>query len=55
MSDDILDEAAKLMNCNPAAIAIGLTTDAAPGGVTKLAARCREAAGVADIPIFNAS
>jgi len=30
VSDDILDEAAKLMDCNPAAIAIGLTTDAAP-------------------------
>ena len=31
VSDDILDEAAKLMDCNLAAIAIGLQTDAAPG------------------------
>jgi len=31
VSDDILDETAKLMDCNPTAIAIGLTTDAAPG------------------------
>ena len=38
VSEDLIDEAEKLMDCHPAAIAIGLTTDAAPGGVDKLAA-----------------
>ena len=38
ISDDLFAEAEKLMDCNPRAIAIGLTTDAGPGGVAKLAA-----------------
>ncbi|MEM7430001.1 MAG: hypothetical protein AAF441_28370, partial [Pseudomonadota bacterium] len=36
VSEDVVDEATKLMDCHPAAIAVGLTTDAGPGGVTKL-------------------
>ena len=44
VSDDLPGEAAKLMDCNPAAFAIGLTTDAGPGGPAKLAARCRDVA-----------
>ena len=42
VSDDLIEEAQKLMDCNPVAIAVGLTTDAGPGGVQKLAARCAE-------------
>ena len=38
ISDDLPDEAEKLMDCHPLALAIGLTTDAGPGGVAKLAA-----------------
>lgn len=55
VSDDLIEEAGKLMDCHPAALAIGLTTDAGPGGVTKLAARCRELAEVVGVPVFNAS
>ena len=55
ISDDLLDEAAKLMDCNPIAIAIALTTDAAPGGVAKLASRCEELASRIGVPVFNAS
>lgn len=55
VSDDLPDEAAKLMDCAPAAIAIGLTTDAGPGGPAKLAARCAELAQSAGVPVFNAS
>ena len=33
ISEDLHDEAHKLMDCNPLAIAVGLTTDAAAGGV----------------------
>ena len=55
VSDDLLEEAAKLMDCNPAAIAVGLTTDAGPGGVAKLAARCAELADALGVPVFNAS
>ncbi len=55
ISDDLQDEAEKLMDCNPKALAIGLTTDAGPGGVAKLAARCSELADHLQIPVVNAS
>ncbi len=55
VSEDIVEEAQKLMDCGPAALAIGLTTDAGPGGVTKLAARCEEVAAATGIPVLNAS
>ena len=41
ISDDLLAEAEKLMDCRPAALAVGLTTDAGPGGVAKLAAHSK--------------
>lgn len=55
ISDDVISEVEKLMDCQPAAIAIGLTTDAGPGGVAKLAARTKEIAAAAGVPVFNAS
>ncbi len=55
VSDDLTEEALKLMDCNPVAIAIGLTTDAGPGGVAKLSARCRELADAVGVPVCNAS
>ncbi len=55
VSDDLPDEAAKLMDCGPAAIAVGLTTDAGPGGPAKLAARCEQIAAATSVPVFNAS
>lgn len=55
VSDDVIDEARKLMDCNPAALAIGLTTDAGPGGVAKLAARCAELQADVGVPVLNAS
>ncbi len=55
ISDDLIAEAEKLMDCNPIALAVGLTTDAGPGGVAKLAARCGELAEAIGIPVFNAS
>lgn len=55
VSNDLIDEAGKLMDANPLAIAVVLTTDAGPGGVVKLAARCRELADALGIPVFNAS
>ncbi len=55
ISDDLVEEARKLMDCNPAAIAVGLTTDAGPGGVGKLASRCRELADAVGVPVCNAS
>ncbi len=55
VSDDLLEEATKLMDCKPAALAIGLTTDAAPGGVAKLGARCEELEDLVGVPVFNAS
>lgn len=55
VSDDLPDEAAKLMDCGPAALAIGLTTDAGPGGPAKLATRCDEIAAQIGVPVFNAS
>ena len=55
LSDDWFAEAGKLMDCNPLALAIGLTTDAGPGGVAKLQARCVELAAQVGIPVCNAS
>ncbi len=55
VSDDLLEEAQKLMDCAPRAIAIGLTTDAGPGGPAKLAARCDEVSSEIGVPVFNAS
>ncbi|MDE0046188.1 MAG: hypothetical protein OXU19_10060 [bacterium] len=55
ISEDLDAEATRLMDCNPAALAIGLTTDAGPGGVKKLQERCRGLASSLGIPVFNAS
>lgn len=55
VSDDLIEEAEKLMDCSPAALAVGLTTDAGPGGVDKLVARCDELAAHIGIPVCNAS
>ena len=55
ISDDFFDEAEKLMDCNPVALAVGLTTDAGPGGVEKLAARCDQLTQRIGIPVCNAS
>ncbi len=55
ISDDFPEEAAKLMDCNPAAIAVGLTTDAGPGGPDKLAARCSEISQSVGVPVLGAS
>ena len=55
VSDDLFDEAGKLMDCNPLALAVGLTTDAGPGGVEKLEARCAELSAELGIPVCNAS
>ena len=55
VSDDLIDEAGKLMDCNPMALAVVLTTDAGPGGVAKLAARCGELAEALGVPVCNAS
>ena len=55
VSDDLIEEAGKLMDANPRAIAVVLTTDAGPGGVAKLAARCRELSETVGVPVCNAS
>ncbi len=55
VSDDLPDEAAKLMDCNPAAIAVGLTTDAGQGGPVKLKARCDEISKLVGVPVLGAS
>ena len=55
ISDDLIEEAQKLIDCNPAALCIGLTTDAGPGGVEKLARRCAELEHTVGIPVLNAS
>lgn len=55
VSEDIIEEAGKLMDCKPIALAVGLTTDAGPGGVRKLAARCAELAEAVGVPVCNAS
>ena len=55
IADDLFDEADKLMDARPKAIAIGLTTDAAAGGVAKLADVCDALADHVGIPVRNAS
>jgi maleate isomerase len=55
ISEDLFAEAEKLMDCKPAAIAVVLTTDAAPGGVDKLAARSLELQTAVGVPVLNAS
>ena len=55
ISDDLLAEAEKLMDCNPRVLAIGLTTDAGPGGVDKLQAVCSDLQAAVGIPVCNAS
>ena len=55
ISDDLFEEAEKLMDCNPVVLAVGLTTDAAPGGVAKLASVCDELQSHIGIPVCNAS
>lgn len=55
ISDDLSDEAAKLMDCAPLAIAVGLTTDAGPGGPDKLGARCADIATQVGVPVLGAS
>ena len=55
VSDDLDEEAAKLMDCKPGAIAVGLTTDAGPGGPETLAGRCAEVQTSVGVPVFNAS
>lgn len=55
ISDDLPDEAGKLMDCSPAAIAVGLTTDAGPGGPEKLGKRCAEISAQVGVPVIGAS
>lgn len=55
ISDDLFDEAEKLMDCHPRVLAVGLTTDAGPGGVARLAAICAELQSHLGIPVCNAS
>lgn len=55
ISDDLEGEAEKLMDCSPRAIAVGLTTDAGPGGPVKLADRCAAVEAKIGIPVLNAS
>lgn len=55
IADDLFDDAGKLMDANPKAIAFGLTTDAAPGGVDKLASVCADMESHLGIPVRNAS
>ena len=55
LSDDLFEEAEKLMDCKPAAISIGLTTDAACGGVEKLHYRSQLLSDHLGVPVFNAS
>lgn len=55
VSDDLFDEAEKLMDCNPRALAIGLTTDAGAGGVARLASVCDQLQTRVGIPVCNAS
>lgn len=55
VSDDLPEEAAKLMDCGPLAIAVGLTTDAGPGGPVKLNTRCEEVSEQIGVPLISAS
>ncbi|NVO57937.1 hypothetical protein HW561_19240 [Rhodobacteraceae bacterium B1Z28] len=55
VSDDLPDETAKLMDCAPLAIAVGLTTDAGRGGPDKLAKRCADVSRQVGVPVLGAS
>ncbi len=55
ISEDLPEEAAKLMDCAPAVIAVGLTTDAGPGGPDKLKSRCAEISEQVAVPVLGAS
>jgi maleate isomerase len=55
ISDDLPEECEKLMDCKPAVIAVGLTTDAGPGGPAKLEQRCDEIADRFGVKVLNAS
>ncbi|MEX0351101.1 MAG: hypothetical protein AB3N15_16885 [Paracoccaceae bacterium] len=55
VSEDLPEEAEKLMDCKPSVIAVGLTTDAGPGGPAKLAARCSEVADAVGVHVLGAS
>ena len=55
ISDDLGEEASKLMDCSPIVIAVGLTTDAGPGGPDKLAERCEGLSADLGIPVLGAS
>lgn len=55
ISDDLFDQAEMLMDANPVALAIGLTTDAGPGGVEKLKSVCADLESQIGIPVCNAS
>lgn len=55
VSDDLPDEAEKLMDCVPLAIAVGLTTDAGPGGPDNLAKRCADVSRQVGVPVLGAS
>ena len=55
ISEDLQSEADKLMDCQPAAIAIGLTTDAGPGGPAKLARKCEALQDEIGVPVISAS
>lgn len=55
VSDDIVDRGLELLDCAPAAIAVGLTSDAAPGGPVALACRCDELEQALGVPVCNAS
>ncbi len=55
ISDDLSLHAGVLMAASPAVLAIGLTSDAGPGGVVRLAGRCDELADELGVPVCNAS
>ena len=55
ISEDFIGEAERLMDCHPRSIAVGLTTDAGPGGVARLADLCNELEKKLGIPVCNAS
>lgn len=55
VSEDLVEQAAVLMAAGPTVLAIGLTSDAGPGGVTRLARRCEDLAEAVGIPVCNAS
>ena len=55
ISEDLQAEAEKLLDCAPRAIAVGLTTDAGPGGPVKLADKCQRLEKAVAMPVFNAS